>query len=109
MTMMMCSFCGCYEDSVDNFIRGPGGILICNVCVDLCNEILHKRLPEAYSSEQDALVAIIEMERASAEAKFRDADKAETWATVIAARKGLRAGRAKAARNEEEIGNGKLD
>lgn len=38
-TGQLCSFCGKADDSVDRLIAGPG-VLICNECVGLCNEIL---------------------------------------------------------------------
>ena len=34
-----CSFCGKGEAQVQRLIAGPG-IFICNVCVQVCNEIL---------------------------------------------------------------------
>ncbi len=35
-----CSFCGRNEEEVKNLIKGPGGVNICEDCVDLCNNIL---------------------------------------------------------------------
>ncbi len=35
-----CSFCGRSEEEVKNLIKGPGGVNICEDCVDLCNNIL---------------------------------------------------------------------
>ncbi len=36
-----CSFCSRPEDEVQRLISGPGGVYICNECVDLCGDILH--------------------------------------------------------------------
>ncbi len=35
-----CSFCGKNQDQVRRLIAGPGGVYICNECVDLCREII---------------------------------------------------------------------
>src|SRR5690349_8418382 len=35
-----CSFCGKAQDVVRRLIAGPGGVYICNECVNLCNEII---------------------------------------------------------------------
>jgi len=35
-----CSFCGKVQDQVARLIAGPGGVYICNECIDLCSEIL---------------------------------------------------------------------
>lgn len=34
-----CSFCGKRHDQVRRVIAGPGGVLICNECVALCNNL----------------------------------------------------------------------
>ncbi|MBO4396159.1 MAG: ATP-dependent Clp protease ATP-binding subunit ClpX [Eubacterium sp.] len=39
-TLFRCTFCGKTERQVAKLISGPGGIFICDECVDLCNEIL---------------------------------------------------------------------
>lgn len=38
---LRCSFCGKRREQVVHLIAGPG-VYVCNECVDLCNEILHK-------------------------------------------------------------------
>ncbi|KEQ02118.1 ATP-dependent protease Clp, ATPase subunit, partial [Snodgrassella alvi SCGC AB-598-J21] len=43
-----CSFCGKPENEVKNLIEGENA-LICNECVDTCNEMLHN--PGASSTE----------------------------------------------------------
>ena len=35
-----CSFCGKSQDKVHRLIGGPGGIFICDECVELCREII---------------------------------------------------------------------
>src|SRR5579871_12337 len=35
-----CSFCGKTQDQVQRLIAGPGGVYICDECVDLCREII---------------------------------------------------------------------
>ncbi|MGI8688646.1 MAG: ClpX C4-type zinc finger protein [Thermomicrobiales bacterium] len=35
-----CSFCGKSQDEVQRLIAGPGGVYICDECVDLCQEIV---------------------------------------------------------------------
>jgi hypothetical protein len=35
-----CSFCGKSQKQVEKVIAGPGGVYICNECVDLCRDIL---------------------------------------------------------------------
>ena len=37
-----CSFCGKTQDKVERMIAGPGGIYICNYCVDLCYNVIHE-------------------------------------------------------------------
>ncbi len=37
-----CSFCGKSQEQVHRLIAGPGGVYICNECIDLCNEIIHE-------------------------------------------------------------------
>src|SRR5213082_921205 len=49
-----CSFCGKSQEQVHRLIAGPGGVYICDECIDLCQEIIaeeqaapstHNRLP----------------------------------------------------------------
>jgi ATP-dependent Clp protease ATP-binding subunit ClpX len=35
-----CSFCSKQQRQVELLIGGPRGVMICNECVDLCNEII---------------------------------------------------------------------
>jgi ATP-dependent protease Clp ATPase subunit len=35
-----CSFCGKPQERVRRLIAGPGGVYICNECIELCEEII---------------------------------------------------------------------
>jgi ATP-dependent Clp protease ATP-binding subunit ClpX len=37
-----CSFCGKSQDQVQKLIAGPGGVYICDECIDLCREIIEE-------------------------------------------------------------------
>ncbi len=41
-----CSFCNKTEDQVRKLIAGPGGVYICDECIDVCTEILEDELSE---------------------------------------------------------------
>lgn len=41
-TQYRCSFCGKSQEQVQRLIAGPGGVYICDECVDLCREILEE-------------------------------------------------------------------
>ena len=43
---LYCSFCFKSQHMVKMLISGPASILICNECVDLCNECLAGRFPD---------------------------------------------------------------
>ena len=47
-----CSFCGRGENDVDFLIPSPTGLMICNHCIDVCNEIISEHLtpPEENAS-----------------------------------------------------------
>ncbi len=45
-----CSFCGKQQDQVERLIAGPGGMFICNECVDLCREIIEENLRLLWSA-----------------------------------------------------------
>ncbi|MDQ2805355.1 MAG: ATP-dependent Clp protease ATP-binding subunit ClpX [Chloroflexota bacterium] len=42
-----CSFCGKSQDDVRRLIAGPNSVYICDVCVDLCREIIDEDEPNA--------------------------------------------------------------
>ena len=35
-----CSFCNKTEDQVRKLVAGPGGVYICDECIDICAEII---------------------------------------------------------------------
>jgi ClpX C4-type zinc finger len=41
-TLHYCSFCKKENAEVRRMIAGPGGVIICNECVALCNEIIDR-------------------------------------------------------------------
>ena len=41
-----CSFCNKTEDQVRKLIAGPGGVYICDECIDVCSEIVEDELAE---------------------------------------------------------------
>ena len=47
---LRCSFCGKQEREVHRMIQGPGGVRICDECVNLCRDILQ----DGYSAREDA-------------------------------------------------------
>ncbi len=46
-----CSFCNKTEDQVRKLIAGPGGVYICDECIDICSEIIEEELGEEYEEE----------------------------------------------------------
>ncbi|MDP2663707.1 MAG: ATP-dependent Clp protease ATP-binding subunit ClpX [Dehalococcoidia bacterium] len=40
-----CSFCGKSQDEVRRLVAGPGGVYICDECVELCREIIDEEAP----------------------------------------------------------------
>ena len=44
-----CSFCNKSEDQVRKLIAGPGGVFICDDCVEICSEIIEEELAEEYA------------------------------------------------------------
>ncbi len=40
--MRRCSFCGRDQSKVEALITGPGGVAICNFCIDECYEMIHQ-------------------------------------------------------------------
>ena len=41
-----CSFCNKTEDQVRKLIAGPGGVYICDECIDVCSEIMDEELAD---------------------------------------------------------------
>ena len=48
-----CSFCGKPQDQVSRLIAGPGGVFICNECVELCREIIDEEMVEVFSRKAE--------------------------------------------------------
>jgi hypothetical protein len=44
--VVRCSFCGKAREEVRKLIAGGSGALICDECVDLCNEIIVEEIAE---------------------------------------------------------------
>ena len=38
---IVCSFCGKTKEGYRRFVAGPGGVFICNECIELCNDIFY--------------------------------------------------------------------
>lgn len=49
-----CSFCNKTEDQVKKLIAGPGGVYICDECIDICSEIMEEELEEEFEEEEEA-------------------------------------------------------
>lgn len=49
-----CSFCGKTQDQVRKLIAGPGGIYICDECVDICADIIEEEYEET-EPQQEAM------------------------------------------------------
>lgn len=47
-----CSFCNKTEDQVRKLIAGPGGVYICDECIDICSEIIEEELEEEFEEEE---------------------------------------------------------
>jgi ATP-dependent protease Clp ATPase subunit len=52
---LYCSFCYKSQYEVKKLISGPGGIFICDECVELCTEIIAGRMPTSKSPSVDQL------------------------------------------------------
>jgi ATP-dependent Clp protease ATP-binding subunit ClpX len=53
--MATCSFCHRNEEEVNRLIQGPDGVYICDMCVDLCYEILREEQPQPEGTEGPVL------------------------------------------------------
>ncbi|MDF5752120.1 ATP-dependent Clp protease ATP-binding subunit ClpX [Spongiactinospora sp. TRM90649] len=45
--LLKCTFCGKSQKEVRKLIAGPGGVYICDECVELCNELIEEELEES--------------------------------------------------------------
>ena len=50
-----CSFCHRIEEEVSRLIQGPNDIFICDICVDLCYEIIREELAQAAAEGKPVL------------------------------------------------------
>ncbi len=48
-----CSFCNKTEDQVRKLIAGPGGVYICDECIDICSEIMEEELGEEFGDDNE--------------------------------------------------------
>ena len=58
---LKCSFCGKGQDQVKRLIAGPGGVYICDECIDLCSEIIADGFEEEVDINLDALPKPVEI------------------------------------------------
>ncbi|MBQ4177643.1 MAG: ATP-dependent Clp protease ATP-binding subunit ClpX, partial [Lachnospiraceae bacterium] len=49
-----CSFCNKTEDQVRKLIAGPGGVYICDECIDVCSEIMEEELADEEPQSTDS-------------------------------------------------------
>lgn len=47
-----CSFCNKTEDQVRKLIAGPGGVYICDECVDICSDIIEEELEAELTADE---------------------------------------------------------
>ena len=40
MENVRCSFCDKSRDQVQRMVSGPGGVYICNECIDVCRQVM---------------------------------------------------------------------
>lgn len=61
-----CSFCNKTEDQVRKLIAGPGGVYICDDCVDICSEIIDEELAEEYAANGEEEINLLKPEEIKA-------------------------------------------
>lgn len=49
-----CSFCGKAQNEVKKLIAGPGGVYICDSCVDVCKNIIDRELKQAPTTQEES-------------------------------------------------------
>ena len=47
-----CSFCGKSKEEVRRLIAGPGGVFICDDCVDICKAMVDETLDKESKTEE---------------------------------------------------------
>lgn len=61
-----CSFCNKTEEQVRKLIAGPGGVYICDDCVDICSEIIDEELAEEYAANGEEEINLLKPEEIKA-------------------------------------------
>jgi hypothetical protein len=51
-TQYRCSFCGKSQNQVQRLISGPGGVYICDECIELCREIIEEEKQKLIIEEE---------------------------------------------------------
>ena len=51
--LCVCSFCGKNQKQVRKLIAGPGGVYICDECIDICNEIMSEEFDDEQSAQTE--------------------------------------------------------
>ncbi len=59
MEKIRCSFCNKTEDQVRKLIAGPGGVYICDECVEICSEIIEEELEGEYGGEDENAINLL--------------------------------------------------
>lgn len=54
-----CSFCNKTEDQVRKLIAGPGGVYICDECIDICSEIMEEELEDEFEEEEESEINLL--------------------------------------------------
>lgn len=54
-----CSFCNKTEDQVRKLIAGPGGVYICDECIDICSEIMEEEMEEEFAEENEREINLL--------------------------------------------------
>ena len=54
-----CSFCNKTQDQVKKMIAGPGGVYICDECVDICADIIEEEYEEEPEMTQNIADTVI--------------------------------------------------
>ena len=51
--LCVCSFCGKNQKQVKKLIAGPGGVYICDECIDICNEIMSEEFDDEQAAQTE--------------------------------------------------------
>ncbi|MDD3795989.1 MAG: ATP-dependent Clp protease ATP-binding subunit ClpX [Lachnospiraceae bacterium] len=81
-----CSFCSKSEDQVRKLIAGPGGVYICDECIDICSEIIEEELDDDFEEEEESginLLKPIEIKKFLDEYVIGQEDAKKTLAVAV--------------------------